>query len=72
MFKLWGFGFDDVLEVFLKTQLRHRACFCELRLRPRVFFEEFPFFFPKQSRCYLQADSYGDPQAEQSTLVMVH
>ena len=30
-------------------------------------FWEFPFFFPKQSRCYLP-DSYGDPQAEQSTL----
>ena len=32
-------------------------------------FLEFPFFFPKQSRCYLP-DSYGDAQAEQSTLVM--
>ena len=36
-----------------------------------IIFWEFPFIFPKQSRCYLQADSYGDPQAEQSTLVMV-
>ena len=35
------------------------------------YFWEFPFFFPKQSRCYLQADNYGDPQTEQSTLVMV-
>ena len=34
-----AFGFDEVLEVFLKTPLRHRAFFCELRLRPRVFFE---------------------------------
>ena len=36
-----AFGFDDVLEVFLKTPLRHRAFFCELRLhglRPQVFF----------------------------------
>ena len=68
-FKLWRFGFDNVLEVFLKAPLRHRACFCDLRLRPRVFFWEFLFFFPKQSRCYLP-DSYGDPQAEQSTLVI--
>ena len=44
--------------------------FCELRLWPRVFFWKFLFFFPKQSRCYLP-DSYGDPQSEQSTLVMV-
>ena len=33
-------------------------------------FWKFPFFFPKQSRYYLP-DSYGDPQAEESTLVMV-
>ena len=43
-----AFCFNNVLEVFLKTPLRHRALFCELRLRPRVFFENFPFFF--QSR----------------------
>ena len=38
-----AFGSDDVLEVFLKTPLRHRAFFCELRLhglRPQVFFFE--------------------------------
>ena len=36
-----AFGSDDVLEVFLKTPLRHRAFFCELRLhglRLQVFF----------------------------------
>ena len=63
-----NFGFDDVLEVFLKTPLRHRALL-RTRLRPRVFFENF-LFFPKKSRCYLP-DSYGDPQPEKSTLVMV-
>ena len=45
-----AFGFDDVLEVFLKTLLRHRAFFCELRLhglRPEVFFWKCPFFFSK-------------------------
>ena len=34
------------------------------------FFENFLSVFPKQSRCYLTG-SHGDPQAEQSTLVMV-
>ena len=40
-----AFGFDDVLELFLKTALRHLAFSCELRLRPRVFFENFFSFF---------------------------
>ena len=40
-----AFGFDDVLELFLETPLGH---FCELRLRPRVFFEKFLFFFKAQ------------------------
>ena len=40
-------GFDDVLELFLKTPLRPRAFFCELRLRPRVVFENFLSFFSK-------------------------
>ena len=57
-----AFGFDDVLELFLKTPLGHRASFCELRLRTRVFFENY-FSFSKQSRCYLP-DKYGDPQVE--------
>ena len=40
-----AFGFDDVLGLFLKTPLRHRAFFCELLLRPQVFLENFlPFF----------------------------
>ena len=43
-FKLWGFGFDDDSEIFLKTPLRHQACFCELRLRPRVCVENFLSF----------------------------
>ena len=45
--------------------------FCELHFRPWVFFWKFPFFFSKQSRCYLPY-SHGVPQAEQSTLLMVH
>ena len=43
-----AFGFDDVLELFLETPLGHRASFCELRLRPRVFFENFLSFFKAQ------------------------
>ena len=39
--RLLSLGFDDDLEVFLKTPLRHWAFFCELRLRPRIFFENF-------------------------------
>ena len=65
-----AFELDDVLGLFLKTPLRQRAFFCELWLRPQVFLENFLSFFPKQSRFYLP-DSYGDPNSEQSTLVMV-
>ena len=63
------FCFDDVLEIFLQTALRHWAFSCELRLRPRVFFENF-HSLSKQSRCCLP-DSYVDPQAEQNSLVKV-
>ena len=37
-------GFDNVLELFLKTPLRHRAVFCELWLRPQEFLENFLSF----------------------------
>ena len=40
-----AFGFDDVLELFLKTAPGHQAFSWELRLRPRVFFENFYSFF---------------------------
>ena len=40
-----AFGFDDVLELFLKTSPGHWAFSCGLRLRPRVFFENFYSFF---------------------------
>ena len=46
-----AFGFDDVLGLFLKTPLRHRAFVCELLLRPQVFLENFLSFF--QSRAGL-------------------
>ena len=43
-----AFGFDDILGLFLKTPLRHRAFVCALLLRPQVFIENFLSFF--QSR----------------------
>ena len=43
------FGFDDVWELFLKTALRHQAFSCELRLRARVFFENFFSFFKAEA-----------------------
>ena len=45
----WDFGFDDVSGVFLRTPLRHRAFFCKLQLRPRVFFENFLSFFQSKA-----------------------
>ena len=59
-----AFGFDNVLGLFLKTPLRHRAFFCEL-WPPQVFLENFLSFFPKQSRFYLP-DRYGDSKSEQT------
>ena len=57
-----AFGFDDVLELFLRTLPRHRA-FWKLPLR--VFFKFLlnTCLFSKQSSCYLP-DRYGDLQAK--------
>ena len=64
-----AFGFDDVLGLFLKTPLRHRAFFANSDYDHKYFLKN-SFLFPEQSRFYLP-DSYGDPTSEQSTLVMV-
>ena len=65
------FGFDDVLELFLKTALRHRSGqFLQPSTMTTSIFLKISILFSKQSRCSLP-DSYGDPQAEQSTSVMV-
>ena len=64
-----AFGFGNVLGLFLKTPLRHRAFFTN-SYYDHKYFLEIPFFFKKQRRFYLP-DSYGDPKSEQSTLVMV-
>ena len=40
-----AFGFDDVLEVFLKTPLRHQAFFWRAPTATKSTFWKFPFFF---------------------------
>ena len=65
-----AFCSDDVLEVFLKTPLRHRAFFANTICDQEYFLKTSFLFIPKKSWCYLP-DSYGDPQNEQSTLVLV-
>ena len=64
------FGFDDVLEVFLKTPLCHRTFFANSDYTTRSILLKVSILLSKQSWFYLP-DGYGDPQAEQSTLVMV-
>ena len=44
-FERWGVWFRQCLEALFETPLGHRASFCELRLRPRVFFEYYLSFF---------------------------
>ena len=43
-----AFGFDDVLEVFLKTLLRHRAFFANSVYDHGRFFENILSFFPEE------------------------
>ena len=62
-----AFGFDDALELFLKTPLPHRAFFANSEC-DHEYFLKISFIFSKQSRCSLP-DNYGDLQAEQSTFV---
>ena len=69
-FERWGVWFRRFLEASFETLLGQRACFCELRLWPWVFFLKITFIFSKQSRRYLP-DSYGRSQDEQIILVMV-
>ena len=64
-----AFGFDDALELSLKTPLHHPAFFAN-SASDHEYFLKISFIFSKQSRCHLP-DSYGDLQAEQSTFVMV-
>ena len=63
-----AFRFNGVLELLLKIPFLHKAFLRTPTTTMRNFLKI--FFFQKQSRCFLP-DSYGDPQAEQSTLVIV-
>ena len=65
-----AFGFDDVLDLFLKTPLRHGTFFFANSDYEQKCFLKISVLFSKQSWCFLP-DSYGDPQAEHCTLVMV-
>ena len=40
-----AFGFDDALELFLKTSLRLRAFFANPEYDHEIFFENFVYFF---------------------------
>ena len=64
-----AFGFDDVLELFWKLRLV-TGHFLANSDYDHEYFLKISILFSKQSRCYLP-DSYGDPQAEQSSLVVV-
>ena len=64
-----AFGFDDALELFLKTSLCLRAFFANPEYDHEISLK-ISFVFSKQSRCHLP-DSCGNLQAEQSTFVRV-
>ena len=70
-FKLQGFWFRRCLGgLFENSALSAGTNLRTPTMTTRIFWK-FPFFFPKQSLQKNLPDSYGDPQAEQSTLVMV-
>ena len=68
-FKLWGFWFRRCLGGLFGNSAPSPGIFLRTPTTTTSNFWKFSFFFPK-SRCYFP-DSYGDPHAEQSTLVMV-
>ena len=67
--KLWGFCFWQCLGGLFENSAPSLGIFLRTPTTTTSNFWKFSFFFPK-SRCYFP-DSYGNPQAEQSTLVMV-
>ena len=69
-FKLWDFWFRRCLGGLFENSAPSSGIFLRSSTTTTSNFLKFPFFFPKQSQCYLP-DSYGVPQAEQSTLVIV-
>ena len=69
-FKLCGFCFGRSLGGLLENSAPSPGIFLRTPTTTTSNFWKFSFFLPKKCRCCLP-DSYGDPQAEQSTLVMV-
>ena len=73
-FKLWGFWFRRCLGGLFENSAPSPGSFLRTPTTwttTTSIFLKISFLFPKQSRCYLP-DRYGDPQAEQSTLMMEH
>ena len=68
-FEPWDFLFRRCLGDLFENCAPSLGIFWEFRLR-HEYFLKISSHFSKQSRCYLP-DSYVDPQAEQSSLVMV-
>ena len=66
-FERWDFGFRRCLGTLFETPLGHGASNSDYDLK---YFLKISFLFSKQGWCYVP-DSFGDPQAEQSILVMV-
>ena len=56
----WAFGFDDVLEVFLKSPLRHRAFFANSEY-DHEYFWKLPFFFSKSDPLLLDWQLWRSP-----------
>ena len=69
-FEPWGFWFQRCLGALFENCAQSLGIFLRTPTTTTSIFWKFLFFFSKQSRCYLP-DSYGDPQAEQSFLVVV-
>ena len=65
-FKLWGFWFRRCLGGLFENSAPSPGIFLRTPTTTTSNFWKFSFFFFPKSRCYFP-DSYGDPQAEQST-----
>ena len=69
-FERWGWWFRRCLGALFGNSARSPGILLRTPTTTSSIFWKFPFFFSNHSRCYLP-DSYGDPQVEQSILVMI-
>ena len=69
-FEPWDFLFRWCLGALFENCASSLGIFLRTPTTTTSIFWKFPFIFSKQSRCYLP-DSYDDPQAEQSSLVII-